>query len=129
MLVVLRVSGKALDLEACLAWLPRDAVQNTWRIGEQDARGRVSSTSGFTLTFGETDDADKALAHTQSQLLSFAPELQRVVRDDSSAAVDIALFIAGAAPKSVRFSPQFMNLLVELGVELHVTAYPCSDEE
>jgi len=127
--VVLRVDGPNLDLEQCRTWLPEASVQNIWRVGDK-LRGKgdaSSATSGFTLLLAEADDNAVAIVDAQNALARHADQIAGLVAGGTSVEFDIGVMVAASGSQSVRLGRELLAGIYRSGVELVVTAYPCSD--
>ena len=127
--VVLRVSGEQLDLDACLALIPTGMLEATWRVGERVSRTRVCTTNGFNLLLADESTASKAV-ETAAKVFSAIESQIRLFADAGGTAVmDFALYVKCVCPQSITFPCDLLRAVADLGVELEVSAYPCSSEE
>ena len=126
MAIVLRASSPVLDLDACLRWIPSRIVEAAWRVGDIRLGRSPERTAGFNLLIAEsTGAATIGAAHTE--LLGLAPHLLALSEAGIPLTLDCALEVGPIAPKSLTLGPSFLQLLVEIGIELSVSAYPCED--
>jgi hypothetical protein len=121
MLVVLRVASERLDLDQCLQWLPAELLEASWRPGER----RGDLTSGFNLLLAEGGEA--ALVDALRELRRIAAPLRSLVGSGIGVELDVGVEVGVAAPRSVLVPTALMEEMNAIGVELRVTAYPCSD--
>jgi hypothetical protein len=128
MIVVLRASGSNLDLDACLTWLPSGRVEAAWRSGEV-RRGKAALDSGFNLLLADDDHADQALAAAQRELEGIQEKVKLLARAGVGISVDIGLEVSSTVPRSVSLSQDFIRAVMESGVKLVISAYPCSDDD
>lgn len=128
MIAMLRAASPALDLEACLRWLPAERLDASWRVGDASA-GKRRQTAGFNLLLSEAEDAAVAVAGAQHVLSSLAKQVKALVDGGVGVSVDIGIDVYGIGPKSVALSSGFLLLIAETGAELVFSAYPCSTEE
>ena len=128
MLIVLRASGAAFDVDACLVWIPPARLERVWRIGEPRLVGSTYNTNGLTLKLGESERAHEAIEDAQRTLRALPADIHRLLRASEHAVVDVALFVTDAGSSSVTVPSDFLALLSEIGLVLKVTAYPCADD-
>ena len=127
MIVVLRVSGVSVDLEACMQWIPANLLDTSWRVGERRGR-RVAKTNGFTLLLSERGGTGALAEHATAALSEVADCLRKLVEAGASVEVDIGIFVESRASQSIRVSRDTMSLLLRCGASLVVSAYPCSED-
>ena len=127
MMIVLRVGSPELDLDACLAWIPPQALQRSWRAGDLRPGGKRSPRTGFNLLLAHTDDTGRALLLAEKRFEALAPHLEALVKSGAGVEVDIGIAVADL-PRSVRVPKEFTAKMARVGAEVVVTAYPSLDE-
>jgi hypothetical protein len=128
MIAVLRAASDRLDLDACLRWIPPERLEASWRVGDMRA-GRAAKEAGFNVLLADAEDRDTAMAEAAATLAILMPHVQALVRAGVGVAVDVGLNVYGHAPAFLPVSQAFLARVVESGVQLEFSAYPCSDEE
>jgi hypothetical protein len=125
---VLRVQGPQVDVDRCLAWLPKDRIDRVWRAGERRLGGRISVASGFSLLLAEGKDSEQVLGSALLVLETIAVDLAELTRDGANSELDLGLMVGADAPTSVRIPVDLLGKLHGFNISLVVGAYPCSDE-
>jgi hypothetical protein len=92
---------------------------------------RIAEDSGFNLDIRDDDDYNDLSTEIASFIKNFSSALSAISTLGGSSSLDISLFVGrdDRYTRSIYFGPGDMNLLASVGVELRVSAYPCSDEE
>lgn len=123
---VLRILSPTLDPDAFLAAHPDLEPDAVWRAGETGPRGRVHQQNGFTLSLGEASKWEPLLQHTLAQLEKLRPMLDDARSRGASLMLDFGLIVglSKAFTQSATFSPSDLQRFVELGLEVHISAYP-----
>ena len=128
MLAILRIGGPALDVDESLRWLPSERVEAVWRRGEvHGSRGTPSATSGCNVRLADDEDVATCLRAAGDVLSRLAPPLRSLRAQGVGFEVDLSLEVGPVSPRSCRLPADFLNVMVEIGAELMVSAYPCSD--
>jgi len=125
--VVLRLAAPELDLDSCLAWLPEDGLEQTWRAGLSQTGRPTPTTSGFTLLLVEGDDPAAVAQSACAALSSVAAKVSALVRNGATGELDFALFVGPEASVSVRLNAELLKAASEVGLDINVCAYPCAD--
>ena len=128
-MVVLRVQGEHLDLDQCLRWIPEIYLESQWRVGSMRVGGRVNATSGFALLLSEDENEEQMVETAKTVFQEVAARITELVESGATAELDLGLMITGNGSQSVKFGPEFLELLQRSGVSLIVSAYPCSDSD
>jgi len=128
-MAVLRVSGEGLDLDACLAWIPAGMLGLTWRVGERFFRTGECTTNGFNMVLADESSPSRAVETAAKVFTAFASRIRLPTEAGGSASMDFALYVTSGCPSSITFPSDLLRALVEHGVELAMSAYPCSCEE
>jgi len=129
MTAVLRVSGPNLDLDACLGWLAEDRLEQAWRSGEIDRRGRVNSDSGFCLLLSDSEEKSQVVQEAAKEFARVAEQVGVLIRDGASGEIDFALFVYAAQMASIALEPTVLQEIGRYGVAIVVSAYPCAEED
>jgi hypothetical protein len=126
---VLRVSSATLDVDAFVAAHPGLGAVSVWHKGQTYGRRPPREDSGFNLDLGDGSRWELLLERTLARL-----EAIRDVLDDARAAgadltLDFGLVVgtSEAFTRTARFSPPDLKRLLDLGVEVFVSAYPGQD--
>jgi hypothetical protein len=101
-----------------------------WRSGETTSYGRQIQTSGFSAVF-EGEDSFEIVFSQLREFLTEAKPLALALRQRGlSSTLDFGFTVGGGKhfTRSLRFPSDFLSVLVELGISLHVSAYPSSNE-
>jgi hypothetical protein len=126
LVIVLRASSESLDVDACIKWIPSDMLEVDWRRGDQAAGRAAKTTSGLNLTLADAD-APSALEAATAHLLRMKAPLQSLVQSGETFELDVGLMVGAMAPKSITMPADMLRVLAAIGLQLRVTAYPCSD--
>lgn len=129
MLIVLRVYGSHIDVEACMQWLRPYQVEEVWRVGDIDLLGRTSGTSGFNVLLHESEDPKDGLQEAMIRFGEMSSEIEELVRAGASAELDIGIFIGASSPRSIEIGASTMSAISRVGATVVFTAYPVSDDE
>lgn len=125
---VLRAASRTLDVDQFVTEHGL-AVERVWRRGQHDSRGEVLQESGFNLTV-----ADVASPETLRREVSIFLGASRGMRAALAAVgarleLDVGLMVYARRPISVDFPSELLRALATEGIALHITAYPCSEDE
>lgn len=129
MLAVLRVWGPMLDVDGGLRAFSHKNVQQVWRVGEVDRRGRVQSSSGFTILLCESESEQQIVERAANELAALAISVAEMTSSGARAQVDFALFVPSSEPRSITFESAVLQAMAQVGVSIVVSAYPSSDAE
>lgn len=122
-LAVLRASGESFDIEAFIDQ-HHLRCEATWRVGEPDRRGRLATTSGFSVAVAEASVEADLIQACASWLVEQRGMLAALAAAGATAHLDLAVFPTEPQPAvSVVFTQEIMALCVQLGVTLEVSAY------
>src|SRR5688500_5350167 len=108
--IVLRVGSSTLDIDACLTWIPTDALLRSWRVGDRRTVGPPYSSNGLNLLLSEDDEAKVAVQRAHLVFAGLAPHLGALARVGVEMEIDIALMV-GELPLSVRIPTEFLRNL------------------
>lgn len=130
---ILRISGKALDIEALL--LDRSLVPNrTWRKGEARAfKGKVHSDSGvsFVASDADFDEFERQLTDATAFLHTHESEVAAMA---AAPGVEFATLDFGVSlyedsvAQFCSFPPKFVRLAASASLGLEVSIYACSKD-
>jgi hypothetical protein len=126
--VVLHVSGDALEPDRLLGTHP---VPNTtaFRKGEAAAFGRTHSLSGFQVDLGEASSKaalqQEVLAHLQEHSALYGEAAEA----GAQMSLGIGLMVPAKEPRTVTLDRDVLAALLNAGITVHVTGYPCTDDE
>lgn len=125
---VLRVSVDLEYLDGTVASMPDGLVASVWRKGDVRFGGRVCVDSGFAIVLAEGDDTTVLLAEAAAKVQSLSRQLSLLTRSSVAMELDIAIAVGSRATKSVRLDAGLMQTFGSLGLDVVVSAYPCSDD-
>ena len=120
--VILRAAGEALDIDGCLAWIPRGLIAKLWRAGERGPLGRPLATSGFALDLGVHRENGPALRAAEQNLEALSAGVAALVRQGFQVKLDIELFVTEDDPQIIALPPTLLARVVELGVKVGLNA-------
>ncbi len=88
------------------------------------------SNSGFNVDISESDDQDDVKRSVLAFLHSHAKAFAELKQMGGSAEIDIGLLVGSEQTftNGISFSPSELEQFIEAGVELSISAYPCSEE-
>jgi hypothetical protein len=129
--IVLDVSGSEFDVDLFLEGIELSENDSIWHRGEPTlVRGKECENSGFRIFMGEGDSLDSMIFQSVSllqeklknKLMTNLPGYSKCLRVGFFWDVDSSL-----AVQSIEMTNESMRLLVELGISLSVSIYPCED--
>lgn len=123
-LAVLVVSGKDLDVDACLDWVSEDAI---WRIGGKGRMNQPHTTSGFVITLAEDDNVQELIDEAMKAFVKLASKVDNLITAGANAVMDFGLFVSPMLMQSIELDLNKLQLLQTHRVSVTVTAYPCAD--
>lgn len=126
---VLRVSGDRLDVDGCLAWIPKGRLERIWHVGERGRKGSLTTTSGFVLLLSDADETSRVVEEAMSTFLCVAPRVRDLVRAGANAEIDFELMVGPKGSRSLTFDPRLLRSLEGHEATIVVTAYPVSEDE
>ena len=126
---VLRASCRRPGLGALLRAHPRWKPDGVWKAGVPNAVGRIPKTNGFNLFLGEGGEWKPVAALIRRRMRALSPMIREGRKIGAEFELDIGVMLGGSRywNRSTRFAPKDLALLLDLGVELCVTAYPTSE--
>jgi len=128
--LVLRAAGPGFDLDAFLRRHPDVVTEATWHVGDVRIPGRrAAQTSGFNLCLADNDDDVAAVGIARVALDRLTLALEDLRELGIPATVDLGLFVGAEFSRNLRLPPLFLKRLVELGLDLEISAYPCDDDD
>jgi hypothetical protein len=88
--VVLRVDGAKIDLTSCATWLPKDRLDNVYRVGDEvvGRPGQPRSTSGFSVSLADAEESRPAIDEAERTFTLLAPRVAELVATGADAEVD-----------------------------------------
>ncbi len=125
---VFRAAGEAFEPEPLLTHLGR-RPDRVWRRGRVDRRGRTQATSGFSLSVVEAGSAaalQEALTHFVTSQVEF---LRAIHKAGGACEVDFGLMVGPEGTISFHLDAALLALLAAEGIAVHVTGYPCTDDD
>lgn len=127
-IVVLHVMGDALDPDALVARhdLPGASV---WHKGEPGRRGKPYPASGLKVTVAHVESSYALRSALLQTLKKYARFYSEVAEAGGHCAIDIGLMVPPDVPRTVTFDEDLLSTFLAAKVSLHVSAYPCSDDE
>jgi hypothetical protein len=127
---VLRAQCRRPGLGALLRSFPRVKPDALWKAGVPNAVGSIPKANGFNVFLGEAGEWKPALAIIRRRMRSLAPMIQAGRKIGAKFELDIGVMLGASKywTRSTRFAPKDLALLLDLGIELCVTAYPVSNE-
>ena len=122
---MLRASCRHPGLGALLRAYPRWKPGGVWKAGVPNAIGRIPKTNGFDLFIGKGGDWKAVAALIRRRMRSLRPMIREGQRIGAEFELDIGVFLGRSEylTRSILFSPKDLAPFVDLGVELHVSAY------
>lgn len=125
---VLRASCRRPGLGALLRAHPRWNPEAAWKAGVPNAVGRIPKTNGFNLFIGEGGEWKPVAALIRRRLRSLAPMIRQGRKIGAGFELDIGVMLGRSNywNRSALFTPNDLAVILDLGVELRVTAYPPS---
>lgn len=106
------------------------APEEVWRRGETTSYGQYVETCGFSKVFEDGDSVEALLIELQTFLVKVNLAAKALQQRGIPSTLDFGFTIGGHKhfTRSLRFPPDFLSLLVGLGISLKVSAYPTSDD-
>ncbi len=132
---VLRATKRGPGLGALLRASPRVRPDAAWKAGTRPAIGKlvgpVRKENGFNLFIAEGAEWKPVAAAVRRRVRALSPMIEAGRRIGAKFELDIGVMLGGSRywTRSTRFGPKDLAPLVDLGVELCVTAYPVSEEK
>jgi hypothetical protein len=124
MLAILRLGSEIHEADEWLTWLPSSLVEAVWRRGElRRGRKKPSATSGCNVLLGEDEDPDACMRAAETVLSALRPQLLGLCARGVNLEVDLSVDVGPCAAVSRRVDPSFLQLLVDIGAVLVVSAY------
>jgi hypothetical protein len=125
---VLRASCRRRGLGALLRAHPRWKPDRAWKAGVPDVIGRIPKTNGFNLCIAEGGEWTAVAALIRRRMRSLSPMIRDGRKIGAKFEIDIGVMLGGGKywTRSTRFGPRDLAPLLDLGVELCVSAYPPS---
>lgn len=126
-----QVFAPAFDVDEFLAEF--DIAPN-WVVhrGEPRRRGQLWEESGFGFSLDAPEDEQLAdlLRILRDFKDAYKPALLALRMRDIPSKIDIGFTVGSEKhfTRSLRFAPADLDIFVELGVTLEVSAYPCSED-
>ncbi len=125
---VLRVSGAALDVDRLLAARACQA-DRAWQKGSLDRHGRTRLTSAFNLSIIEAASAAQLRDAVHDFLTSKTAFLTDIRDAGGACELDLGVMVGPERMISFHLEPELLASLAAAGIALHVTAYPCAEDE
>jgi hypothetical protein len=127
-IVVLHAAADGVEPEEWLAKYPLESA-TVYRKGEADAAGRKHNLSGFKVDLGSAGSRGQleelVLNHVRDNSALYAA----VAKDGGDVSVGIGLMVPPKEPRTVTLTPRTLAVLLDSRITVHVTGYPCMDEE
>ena len=133
--VVLRVGGGAVTSHDALSIVSREKIESVWAAGDVRLarRGLLHQRPGFNVLIASSEtDVAEAIADAQGVLIEKVSELAALIARGAQVELDCGLYVDEDGPgmKSVRFAPEFLELLAKCRITLRVSAHiVCEDDE
>jgi hypothetical protein len=125
--IVLRVSGKDLDVDALLARHPHVEAFNVFRLGEAGRKGKPNVESGFMVELGSGEAAVMQLLSRCKHMDAMFSELRTC---GAWMMIHAGLTVSRARPMhSLSFRPDEIATFAGIGVSLRFSAYAASDDD
>ena len=127
-IAVLHAAGNGLESEDLLK---KHSVANAtaYRKGEAAAGGRTHTLSGFKVDLGAANSKvaleQQVLKHLQEHSALYAD----VAKDGGHVSLGIGLMVPPKEPRTVTLTPEALAVLLDANITVHVTGYPCMEEE
>ena len=128
-LATLRVEGEDSALAQVTDALALE-VDAQWKVGEKNPQGKPNAASGFNATVADAESRTDLETRVRALLERCRRKQISFKLSGLTAQLDIGLRVGTAQQFSagVEFTPVDLQIFGEIGLELRVSAYPCSDE-
>ena len=124
---VLHVSGPTVDPESLLKSFPIPGA-SSWRKGDKRPRRGVYDHGGFKATIVDADSQAALHRGLDRHLRDCAGLYSELARHGERGFLDIGLMVPASHPLSLTFEPELLQALIDAGIVVTLTAYPCSEE-
>ena len=126
------IYGHDFDVDAVLAEARPHSEMKLWRKGDTAGRTKAAASSGIEIQILETNDPRRLAQATEEFLekeVIFLHVAGRHTREKIWSVLGCRIFVYSAVQGKIWLPPRVLKSLGELGIELDVNAYPCSDPE
>jgi hypothetical protein len=128
--IVLRAASLDFDVDSFLQSHPELEAEAVWHLGETRPPSRKPApTSGFNVCLADDDDDHAALNQARLALARHRKALEQLRDAGVRTCLDVGLFVGAEFSRNLQLTMPDLRLLAELGVELEVSAYPCSIDD
>jgi len=126
--VVVHVGGERLDPDHLLAKHAPGKV-TSYRKGEPAPRGRTHKISGLKIDLGEVTSKQALEELILTHFKDHAALYRDVAAAGGQVSLGVGLMVPSKEPRTATLRADVLRVLSETRVTLHVTGYPCMDEE
>ena len=124
---VLHVSAPNVDADELLRALSLPGAV-VWRKGDTAPRRRPYTEDGLRATLVDADSMAALHRGLLRHLASHTALHSELAKNGGSSLIDLGLMVPPTHPLSLTFEPELLKGLLDAGIVLTVTAYPCSEE-
>lgn len=129
--VVWRVSGPDFDVDAFLSKHEKLSPDSVWKKGEKKILKGTHTESGFSVELIEAQTSKEAIEETVRVLKLLEKLIEELKNRGIASVVDFGLLVGTekSFSSSLYFPSPGLAIFQRLGVDLAISAYPCSDED